>query len=642
MKPFSVYLILFLIASTSAKSQTIEIKGKVIDSANSLPIAYASVGVKALGIGTMTNQQGNFSLKLPYAGTNRQVDIRIIGYKTFSFTIGSKNINQTFKLEPLPTELTEVVVQPKDTLLYLLRMAYKAIPKNYPCTPTSYTGFYRETQKTDDTLYLNFTEAILGVYKKRYDNNSNFGQIEILKSRKNNFPGIDTINNVRFYGGPHLVHTRDFVFSKSEFINPRHFNEYSYTLSKQQVIDDRIIYQIDFCHLNNKTHGTLSLDRESLAYVGLELYRLREEPTLLRPYKHLETTEKIGFRQYNNKWHINYIIYNSNGINTKFDKKANQYIEYITTSIQTDSVEPIPFDKEFGYLDIISIKADDYSISDWTDYNILEQDSILSTQASHSHEESMRLLGQTYPVKRNGKDVILSIVNKFILDYGVTYLPATSDGGAYSVYYQDNRNNDLLKIKTLPSYSYSLNFYSKFAYSLNKQWGIFYASSSSLNSNQVCFDHDFGIQYAFPLFKKQRRFLFDSGFAYTYSAYNLNLGNAGKNGNSSISINHKEFDAKKINILWGQRSHGLKPSITINYKIGKITYLFAKASTIFEFASSDRIIFKEKSGFFLSRKTQSISMNNDRLDLLIDNTPVTRSNISIDPYQLSLGLSFRF
>lgn len=143
--------------STFCRGQAIELRGIVIDSITSLPVAYASVGVKKLGTGTITNQEGKFLLKIPPSAAGHTVEIQMIGYKTYYFTPRqTQNIRITCKLAPAPKELNEVIVIPRDTLLQILRMAFKAIPKNYPDKPLMYNGFFREVQKltTRCTLIL--------------------------------------------------------------------------------------------------------------------------------------------------------------------------------------------------------------------------------------------------------------------------------------------------------------------------------------------------------------------------------------------------------------------------------------------------------------------------------------------------------
>lgn len=635
------FIFMLSLFTGSIYSQFVEIKGIVLDSVTLRPVAYANVGVSKLGLGTITNQQGNFRLRLPVSALKQTAQIQMLGYQTCTFPIVKNQQNKTYKLVPLPTELSEAVVFPRDTLLNLLRLAYWAIPKNYPTQPTMQTGFYREVQKANDTLYLNFIEAILDVYKGSYEHPSSLGQIRVVKSRKNIFPGLDTINNVRFYGGPHFPNNLDFVFKHKSYINPKNFKDYHYWLTEQKQMGTYKIYCIEFKDKNDSVSGIIYLDKKTLAYTGFEVFKKKEEHSFRNSFKFIEKNYKVAYQQIEGRWYLNYIIYDAIGLNEGLNRKVFLHDEYLATSTKTDSVQPIPFEQEFAPMDIISIKAEDYSQTNWNDYNILEQDSVLAAQDSYSIDESRELLEKTEVVKPSWRDVVYKLISRISFDYGIGFQEVKNQGGDYEVYYQDNNKDVLTANKTLSPTSNSWSFYYKMAYHFQKRWGPYYAFGSSLNSNQAYKYNDFGLQYRTPIFTNSRKWFAEMGVAYSNTSYNLELGNAEKSG-GSVSIDGKTFDADKIEVQWGSHLTGLKPSLSIQYKIGKMTYLFANASTLFEFSSEDQITFKEKSGFFLTRKTERLPMDDPQLQLSIDEVPTVKSHIKPQPFQFNFGLSFRF
>jgi TonB-dependent starch-binding outer membrane protein SusC len=58
-------LILVLLLTQASYAQVKTLKGKVIDSLTNQAIPYANVGVPHLSIGTFTNENGEFILKIP-------------------------------------------------------------------------------------------------------------------------------------------------------------------------------------------------------------------------------------------------------------------------------------------------------------------------------------------------------------------------------------------------------------------------------------------------------------------------------------------------------------------------------------------------------------------------------------------------
>jgi hypothetical protein len=89
------------------------INGKVIDSSNSKPLVYVNIGVVGTPIGTITDENGNFSIDVTGQPLNANVRFSMIAYKPKTFTIEalSKKDN-TVKLIPDTMHLKEVVVRP--------------------------------------------------------------------------------------------------------------------------------------------------------------------------------------------------------------------------------------------------------------------------------------------------------------------------------------------------------------------------------------------------------------------------------------------------------------------------------------------------------------------------------------------------
>jgi len=95
---------LFLITGILAQEKTVS--GKVTDEGGGA-IAGASVIVKGTKIGTVTNQDGSFSLKVPATATT--LTISSVSYETQNITIGN-NIIFEVKLKASSNPLNEVVV----------------------------------------------------------------------------------------------------------------------------------------------------------------------------------------------------------------------------------------------------------------------------------------------------------------------------------------------------------------------------------------------------------------------------------------------------------------------------------------------------------------------------------------------------
>ena len=148
-----ISLFLFLQSSLFSQPANIIINGKVQDSKYN-PLAYASIGISAKRIGTMTNKFGEFLIKLPAGYNNDTLLISFLGYESQKLKISSINTSEVLiiTLTEKPVVLQEVVIKPIDPV-QLIQNAIADIPLNYYCNPHIMNGFYRiDTKKGDGIL----------------------------------------------------------------------------------------------------------------------------------------------------------------------------------------------------------------------------------------------------------------------------------------------------------------------------------------------------------------------------------------------------------------------------------------------------------------------------------------------------------
>ena len=106
-------LILFIITVQFSYSQTI-IKGKVLDQSVGKPIAYANIGIVNTSVGTISNEDGTFALKLPDRNKYDSVLFSAIGYERKNVSIQSLFASDvTILLEEKIVQLNEVTIPSK-------------------------------------------------------------------------------------------------------------------------------------------------------------------------------------------------------------------------------------------------------------------------------------------------------------------------------------------------------------------------------------------------------------------------------------------------------------------------------------------------------------------------------------------------
>lgn len=107
LKTFAVSLVLLLGCAINAFSQNREVSGKVLD-ANQQPLVGAAVLLPGTTTGTVTLEDGSFSLTLPAGDVN--VEVSSLGYLTRTVSIPADKRQITIYLEEDNLTLTETVV----------------------------------------------------------------------------------------------------------------------------------------------------------------------------------------------------------------------------------------------------------------------------------------------------------------------------------------------------------------------------------------------------------------------------------------------------------------------------------------------------------------------------------------------------
>jgi hypothetical protein len=101
----------FLFLSIQLQSQSIY--GKVICASDKEPLVYVSIGVTGTSYGTISDENGTFSLDIKELPTNSIVRFSMIGFKSQSFSIEDlTNKENTIILENHIYQLSDIVVNP--------------------------------------------------------------------------------------------------------------------------------------------------------------------------------------------------------------------------------------------------------------------------------------------------------------------------------------------------------------------------------------------------------------------------------------------------------------------------------------------------------------------------------------------------
>ncbi len=621
----------------------ISLHGSVIDAKSKEPLAFATLSIHKLGIGTASNMDGEWKLQASASASTEVLSVSFMGYTARNINISDLTGNSTIMLQPKSYQMTEVVVTQNDFCKEFLQKAWEAIPQNYPAQPTLCEGFYRETERLKDSTFLYFNEAVLDVYKNSYKNTINFGQIRVEKSRKNVFPGIDSINDVRFYGGPHFPNDLDIVFSRWDFIKPSEYSNWKFELIGSLKDSISNIYILSFKNKklpNSSFQGKIYIDRDNYAFVGFDFWRAGFSNLNMNQLPDMEyipgmTSIKIGYTEQNGTYNLGYINYKTSGLNTASRKRIFKDIEYVTTSIQTKEVLPIPFGQQFDYTDILSIEAQPYDSSYWKDYNILEQSKIMNNQAtlSYNKDEALKQLTMTYNKELTAQEKALLFLKRFTFDGGFAYLPVTYPGGSHKLTYGSKIWN-LPNVKTT---AFGISTMDGIRFELNKKWFLTGTVSTALYGVEQL-QMDLGAAYRVSLAPSGRWIFLDLGLAASSLTTRLELGSLSNTGGNLV-LDGKTFDSDQMVLKAGKSGFGLKPSIGFSVRMGK-QYEFFTAASWFEglLFNKDYLQLKEADGFFLSRQSVKMGWNN----LKVNGQTVNAPRFEVQPWNIRIGIRSGF
>jgi len=300
-------------------SDYVEFSGKIVDVKNGDVLPFATLSVEGSNITTVSNSEGEFSLKIPKEFQDKTLTVSYIGYKNRILKISElKQENSRITLEPMIVSLPEINVISTDAenlVLSVLENRYK----NYPEEELLMTAFYRETIKKN-RFYVSLSEAIVDILKQPY---SSFrqDQAELYKSRKqSDYKKMDTLV-FKLMGGPYnslymdVMKNPDYLFTESILDN------YEFSFDRTTYIDHQLIYIVNFKQrpfVNIPLYyGKLYIDAESLALRSaifhLDLTDKEKSASMLIRKKPLNAkvfltnaSYRMDYIEKDGKWYYNY------------------------------------------------------------------------------------------------------------------------------------------------------------------------------------------------------------------------------------------------------------------------------------------------------------------------------------------------
>ena|SRR5690349_7835432 len=132
MKAGLIPFFFFLFSMTASVAQISVVEGSLTDNETGAPVPYASVSLVGTAVGTSSNSDGSFTLKIPDALTFKKITIKItcVGYENYLIDNATGRVD--IRLKPSKTILKEIVVSSSDlTPDRIVKKAFDRVRKNY-------------------------------------------------------------------------------------------------------------------------------------------------------------------------------------------------------------------------------------------------------------------------------------------------------------------------------------------------------------------------------------------------------------------------------------------------------------------------------------------------------------------------------
>ena len=366
--------------------------GKVVDAKTQKALSHVSVTHR--NVGTVTNEEGEFTLKLKE--TPATVTFSCLGYKSQHLSAADCKAHEIegkpVAMQASSVVLSEIVVKGIDKPRQLVEEAIEKIDVNYPQQPNLLRGFYRETTQKRNR-FISVAEGVVDVYKSPYYKMDGRDGVAILKGRRLLSQRKNDTLAVKLQGGPVLPVHLDIVKERDILLNLDELNYYHFSSKGMKTMGDRMAYVIEIKPAIVVEYplyqGNLYIDKETLAFTKIELELdmsntekatqsiLRKKPLGLRFTPH-ELTIDIDYKTDNGVTRINYI---RNVIRFRCDWKRKLFksnFTVVSEMVVTDrregeDVKPIKVRDTFNRRDNFYDKVIYFEDPDfWGDKNIIE------------------------------------------------------------------------------------------------------------------------------------------------------------------------------------------------------------------------------------------------------------------------------
>ena len=368
----------------------IAVKAVIKDAQTKEAIPYVSASIEKTGIGTITNQSGEFMLKISNSDTTQNILISHVGYNQQTIPVKLfLNKPVTIYLQTKMVPLQEVIVGLANPQK-IIREMLNNIPNNYPSKPVYFTCFYREGVEKKNTI-ISLTEAVFQIYKTGIGS-SEEDQVKLLKMRRiSNNDEKDSIVLKMRAGIDASLHL-DIIKYIPVFLDLSDDNPFNYSKIDMTITDSGLAHVIAFEQKSGIKEplykGELYIDADDSAlpaahfemdprYVdkATDLFVLKKPKNV--DIKPEDASYYVYYKYWNGKYYLNHLrgdltfkIKRKN-VFLQPSKSIHTFFEMVVCKVDTTDVKRFPRKESIPTHNIFSETKFQYDNRFWDDFNII-------------------------------------------------------------------------------------------------------------------------------------------------------------------------------------------------------------------------------------------------------------------------------
>lgn len=398
------------VAASAIQDDTLSyvlVQAKVRDAETRKPVPFVTVVLQQSDIATVTNTDGDFTLKIPKNIPGLKIDFSCMGYN--NLTVDVAQLPSVVSLWPSDNKLQEVIVRPTEPAT-MIKTALERIPQNYGQSPVAMTSFYREFIKRNSN-YIGIAEAVFDIYKASYTTMQS-DRARIYKGRKSvDTDKIDTLL-IKYQGGATTMLWLDLVKNRHDgLFNEDFLSYYTFNYDGVEMIDDKPHYVISF---NQRPEiqdplyrGRIYIDPRTLAIarvafnMNVEGRKDVQHIFIKRAPRGFKVTPQsaeyvVNYREKDRRWYYHY-----SRVEVKFKTNWKRFLfftptitiisEMAITDMETVNVKPFAYKEAIRKNDIIADKLSVFTgDSFWENYNYIEPEQSIDNAIKRMNKKLRR------------------------------------------------------------------------------------------------------------------------------------------------------------------------------------------------------------------------------------------------------------